>query len=185
MPIREPTSSARLRRAATAEVGRLEREHRRLLGRTEALRHEIRELEARISAVTQRIDVLRELAGTHEPSADHANERAVDETRRRLRGPAIREVAIRLLLQRDDRAPIHYRAWLKVLHEAGYTVEGANEAAGVFLSQISRSTLVAKTTSSGTYQLELDAPDRLTSRLARLQEELQDALKRPGRTRPT
>ncbi|MBI5104635.1 MAG: hypothetical protein HZB46_06555 [Solirubrobacterales bacterium] len=92
-----------------------------------------------------------------------------------LRGTAIRETAVRVLAAAPQGAgPVHYRRWLELLEEAGYAVMGKDPAA-VFLTQISRSPVVRRTTSSGMYELDRDAPERLRRRLATLQARLRDA----------
>jgi septal ring factor EnvC (AmiA/AmiB activator) len=68
---------------------------------------------------------------------------------------------------------LHYREWFELLAEAGYSVAGKDPLA-VFLTQLSRSPLVRRGTQSGVYELELEAPARLRSRLQDLQAELRE-----------
>lgn len=90
-----------------------------------------------------------------------------------LRGPAIREAAVRLLAPRTGIEAMHYRAWYDEMIGAGYAVAGKDPLA-VFLTQLSRSPVVRKTTQSGVYELDRDAPARLRRELSRLQGELRD-----------
>lgn len=90
-----------------------------------------------------------------------------------LRGPAIRETAVRLLAPRTGIEAMHYRAWYDEMIGAGYGVAGKDPLA-VFLTQLSRSPVVRKTTQSGVYELDRDAPVRLRRELSRLQSELRD-----------
>jgi hypothetical protein len=87
-----------------------------------------------------------------------------------LKGAAIRRAAIDVLLARPgDGAtePIHYKEWFRLLEASGRPVAGKDPLA-VFLTQISRSPVVRRTTHSGVYELDLEAPARLRARLDRL-----------------
>lgn len=90
-----------------------------------------------------------------------------------LRGPAIRETAVTLLATHGMAEAVHYREWYTLLGTAGYVVAGKDPLA-VFLTQISRSPVVRKTTQSGVYELDRGAPSRLRRALSHLQIQLRD-----------
>jgi hypothetical protein len=90
-----------------------------------------------------------------------------------LRGPAIRETAVSLLLARGGVEAIHYREWFGLLAADGYEVAGKDPLA-VFLTQISRSPVVTKATQSGVYALDREAPTRLRLHLARLHTQMRE-----------
>jgi hypothetical protein len=93
-----------------------------------------------------------------------------------LRGPAIRETAVRLLLERGVSIErIHYREWFELVRDAGFEVIGKDPHA-VFLTQITRSPVVRKTTEGGIYALDLDAPIRLRLEITRLQADLREVM---------
>jgi hypothetical protein len=97
-----------------------------------------------------------------------------DEARPVLRGPAIREAAVRALLaQPDPIDALHYRRWYELLVETGFSVAGKDPLA-VFLTQLSRSPLVRKTSTPGVYEVDRQAPLRIRHRLERLQAELRE-----------
>jgi hypothetical protein len=87
-----------------------------------------------------------------------------------LRGPAIREAAVRVLVQHGEDSR-HYRDWFALLEDAGYEVAGKDPLA-VFLTQLSRSPAVRKGPRAGVYELDRNAAKRLTRALANLHEEL-------------
>jgi dCTP deaminase len=83
-----------------------------------------------------------------------------------LRGERIREIAVAILLDAGGEA-IHYREWLRLVEEAGYTVAGQRPDA-VFLNQVVRSPLVRPTSQAGVYELDRGAPARLRRRVDEL-----------------
>jgi hypothetical protein len=95
-----------------------------------------------------------------------------------LRGPAIRETAVRLLLDRPDIEAIHYRDWFGLVSGEGYTITGKDPLA-VFLTQISRSPVVRRSTQAGVYELDRDATGRLRRQLDELHEQLRALSKGP------
>lgn len=118
----------------------------------------------------------RRPAASHSPGAPpsaHVHElRPGSAAARPLRGTAIRETAVRVLAARpQSRRPIHYRDWIALLEAEGYVVVGKDPPA-TFLTQVSRSPVVAKTTRAGMYELDHDAPERFRHRIAELQREL-------------
>jgi hypothetical protein len=178
MSVSLPNPSSRLLRAALAERADLVRHRERLTGERARLLGELRELDQALTAVDRRLEVLAELAGPPEDvSAEAAPVVAPsgsDENRTVLRGPAIREAAVRALIaQPGPIEALHYRQWYKLLLEAGFRVAGKDPLA-VFLTQLSRSPLVRKTSAPGVYELDRQAPRRIRHQLDRLQTELRD-----------
>ena len=89
-----------------------------------------------------------------------------------LRGPDIRREAVRVLLAQPDRPEaLHYREWYALLQDAGFTVAGKDPLA-TFLTQLSRSPAVSKSTQAGVYELDRGAVGRLRARRDDLQREL-------------
>ena len=89
-----------------------------------------------------------------------------------LRGTAVREEAARVLAGSPWASDgLHYVQWLGLLEEAGWAVDGKDPRA-VFLTQVSRSPVVRRTTVPGVYALDRDAPDRIQRGLHGLQDEL-------------
>jgi hypothetical protein len=167
--------SRRLRAAAVAERDGLQRSRAKLLAKRERLNRELAALDAELAEVEDRMLLIGRIAGEQaapggsrqamEPVSAAAGEMA-------LRGPAIREVAIRVLLD-DARRPeaLHYREWFELLGRRGYLVQGKDPLA-VFLTQLNRSPVVRRGTQSGVYELDVDAPARIRRRLDELQQQL-------------
>jgi hypothetical protein len=195
MTVSLPNPSSRLRRAAMAEQADLAR-HRARLGRErDRLLGELRALDDALAEVNRRLDVLAEFCGADvtprtevggadvtprtelrgaELAARADSNSAEPDTRPALSGPAIREAAVRVLLaQREPLDALHYRRWYELLVEAGYRVAGKDPLA-VFLTQLSRSPLVRKTSRPGVYEVDRQAPVRIRHRLERLQAELRE-----------
>jgi hypothetical protein len=176
-----PPPSSRLLRAAAAERAELDRHRERLLAAREELRAEL----ARIDAGLADVDERRRLLGRIAPDAPSVSAEAAPretlplsqeleaavETDAVLRGPAIRETAVRLLLDRADVEAIHYRDWFELVNGEGYTIAGKDPLA-VFLTQISRSPVVHRSTQAGVYALERDATSRLRHQLDELHAKL-------------
>src|SRR5262249_17852457 len=95
-----------------------------------------------------------------------------------LRGPAIREVAVRVLVERGG-GGLHYRAWDEVLQQRGLRIAGKDPLA-VFLTQLSRSPAVRRAAASGTYELDRHAAVRHRTRLESLQRELRELTVTPA-----
>lgn len=183
-----PQPSRRLLRAASAEQADLVRHRERLTRERARLLDELRALDAALGATERRLDMLAQLVGSPaaldpEPvAAVHPNgSTAVVDARDELspkqpplRGPAIREAAVRVLLAQPEQIEaLHYRRWYELLTEAGYTVAGKDPLA-VFLTQLSRSPLIRKASAPGVYELDRRAAVRLRQRLDRLQAELRE-----------
>ena len=174
-----PNPSSRLLRAAAAEQAELVRHRERLTREREQLATELFRVDDALSAVDDRLAILAHLVGpddSHDPgeSADALDASAATGQRTILRGPAIREVAVQILIARPEHIEaLHYRRWYELLQEAGYAVAGKDPLA-VFLTQVSRSPVVHKATEPGTYEVDRQAPLRIRQRLERLQGELRD-----------
>jgi hypothetical protein len=190
MTLSLPNPSSRLLRAAAAEQADLARHRDGLARRRNGLVAELRELDEALAAADQRLDVLARLVDPlaspaaqaeergepgHASTAPHAPE-ATDghDGRVVLRGPAIREVAVRVLISQPEQIDaVHYRRWYELLEEAGYGVAGKDPLA-VFLTQVSRSPVVRKSSQPGVYEVDRQASLRIRQRLERLQAELRE-----------
>jgi chaperonin cofactor prefoldin len=177
-----PRPSTRLLRAAAAERAELEKHRERVLRERDSLRAELERIEDTLAEVEDRRRLLDRLA----PSDQTATSDAVDrqdpdhgEAALQLRGPAIRETAVRLLAEHAQTDAMHYRNWFELLTEAGYEVAGKDPLA-VFLTQVSRSPAVRKGTQSGVYELDRRAPQRLRAQLERLQVEMRELTSAPS-----
>jgi predicted nuclease with TOPRIM domain len=161
----KPTShrSSRFTQAAKSERSRLDRKRSKLFKKREALQVKIDALDAELEAVDQEIVVLDRLAADGNGST-RLELASGSDTSDILKGGAIRELAVPLLMREQGTAPIHYREWLALLEREGYTVAG-KRADAVFLNQVVRSPLVRATTKAGFYQLNPEAPEQLRERL--------------------
>ena len=181
MTLSLPNPSSRLLRAAQAEQADLLRHRERLTSERSRLLSELRALDESLAAADRRLEVLVELAGPTGPvsgaSADPVGpEKPEEDARPVLRGPAIREAAIRVLIgQPEPIEALHYRQWYELLADAGFTVAGKDPLA-VFLTQLTRSPLVRKTSAPGVYEVDRQAPLRIRQRLERLQAELREVI---------
>jgi hypothetical protein len=185
MTVSVPNPSSRLLRAAAAEQADLGRHRERLSDTRARLLSELREVDEALAATDRRLQVLGQLAA--EPPSPASNDHPAadgvtavpeapreDDARPALRGPAIREAAVRVLLAQPERIDaLHYRRWYQLLVESGFTVAGKDPVA-VFLTQLTRSPLVRKTSASGVYEVDREAPLRIRHRLERLQAELRE-----------
>ena len=194
MSVSLPHPSSRLLRAAAAEHADLARHRERLTERRATLVAELRQVDETLTAVDERLAVLARLAGTPSPAdlgdARNANvaprpapslaaphnrdAQPPDPAQEVLRGPAIREAAVKVVIAHPQRIEaLHYRQWYELLQEAGYAVAGKDPVA-VFLTQVSRSPVVRKATKPGVYEVDRQAPLRIRQRLDRLQSELRE-----------
>src|SRR4051794_14422962 len=190
-----PPPSARLLRAVQAERADLARHRVRLEAERERLRAELERIETGLADVRERERLLDRLAQraadedvdiaatavTAPVARAEAPDRATDadEARHVLRGPAIRETAVRLLVDAGDAEALHYRDWYERMCAAGYAVAGKDPLA-VFLTQLSRSPALRKSTQAGVYELDREAPGRLRARLEELHCELRELTTAPG-----
>jgi hypothetical protein len=163
-----PQPSTRLVRAVAAERAELERHRVRLATEADELRAALARIEHGLAEIDERRDLLDRLAPTP-PGPELVDERdaAVDDDA--LRGPEIREVAVRLLVD-NRRESMHYREWYELLGRAGYEIAGKDPVA-VFLTQIRRSPAVKRGSRAGFYELDRGAFHRLRLQLDALQRE--------------
>ena len=173
---RRPSSpSARLLRAVAAERNDLRRRRDALLKRRRRIQTQLDELDGAIAELDERLALISRL-GDELPAPTHHSPEPESETSERggpvLRGPAIRAAAVKALLAHPQRPEaLHYRRWFDLLLKAGSDVAGKDPLA-VFLTQLSRSPLVRRSTQSGVYELDLQAPTRLRQQLEDLQAQL-------------
>ena len=190
--------SARLLRVAAAERADIARQRARLHVRREKLTAQLEEIDASLAALDERATLLGRLAPAPEstsppmpvangakPVEPHVLRHPATSVQRdatapvgmsgreTLRGPAIREIAVSLLAARGGAESLHYRAWFDLLTGAGYQVAGKDPPA-VFLTQLSRSPIVRKSTQAGVYEIDRDAPRRLARQLSDLQAKLRE-----------
>lgn len=177
-----PSPSARLLRAAAAEREELGRHRARLLAARDELRKELAGIDASLHELDERTRLLERLAapGPDQASAGGGRPRSTaaagdglpGRAATRLRGPAIRRAAVEALLALPERPEaLHYRDWYEAVRAAGFEVEGKDPLA-VFLTQISRSPVIRKSTQAGVYELDTAAAHRLRDQLDRLHEDL-------------
>ncbi len=160
----QPT--ARLVRAAAAERAELERHRAKLAAEAQQLRAALMRIEHGLAEIDERCGLLERLAPAAEP------ERPEPETAGLLRGPAIRETAVAVLVE-QGRESIHYREWFDLLAQQGLEIAGKDPLA-VFLTQISRSPVMRKGMRAGVYELDRQAPQRLRHTIDGLHKDLRD-----------
>lgn len=176
-----PPTSTRLRRAAAAERAELARHRERLLLKRDHLRAELARIEAGLADIDDRETLLARLAAIKETettsTAPTPTLAGAGETGARaawaLRGPAIREAAVRVLADRPDIEALHYRQWYEMVTAQGFEVAGKDPLA-VFLTQLSRSPVIRKGTQAGVYELDRGAVSRLRRELDKLQVQLRE-----------
>lgn len=192
MTVPLPTPSRRLLRAAAAEHAELARHRDRLARRRDELLADLRRLDEALDGVDRRLSVLAQLSeatgGAGDPAetapettseASPSEAPSPDKARRILRGPAIREVAVRVLIEQPEQIDaLHYRRWYELVRDAGYAVAGKDPLA-VFLTQVTRSPVVRKSSEPGVYEVDRQAPLRIRHRLERLQAELREVALSP------
>jgi hypothetical protein len=177
-------------RAAEAEREQLARHRRELLEARGSLRAELDRIEGSLEELAERETLLDRLTGpgpaTNDAERDHEAEGLTrrtadeDESVTVLRGPAIRGEAVRVLLGHPDcPEAMHYRDWFSLLEADGFRVAGKDPLA-TFLTQLSRSPAVRKSTQAGVYELDRGAVRRLRRRQDQLREELRRLTAAPG-----
>ena len=182
-----PPPSSRLRRAAAAERADLDRHEGRLRSERERLQAELDRIDAGLTELRERRQLLDRLAPCDDPAPETrlaavaARSDATDAVATVLRGPSIRAKAVDVLQQHDNAEALHYRDWYQLLVDAGYSVAGKDPLA-VFLTQISRSPVIRRSTQSGVYELDRDAPRRLRAELEQLQGRLRELTVTPNAT---
>jgi hypothetical protein len=188
-PVSTPNPSARLLRAAQAERADLDRHRARLLAERDRLHCELERVEHDLALVDDRVALLDRLAPAPRPSRDDgvtavatAERDHAPAGREVLRGPAIRETAVRVLVEQPELTDaLHYRDWFQLVVDAGYEIAGKKPVA-VFLTQLNRSPAVRRSTASGVYELDRRAGQRLRGELVRLQRELRELTSTPAET---
>lgn len=193
MSLSLPSPSSRLLRAAAAEQADLARHRERLVRERVRLVAELRGIDDALAAADKRLAAVAHfvdapsasvnVAGPSNggrPSVPETPEKTTgDDQRVRLRGPAIRETAVRVLIKQPEHVEaLHYRRWYELLLDAGYDVAGKDPVA-VFLTQVSRSPVVLKAAEPGLYEIDRQAPLRIRQRLERLQVELREVTLSP------
>jgi hypothetical protein len=179
-----PKPSNRLVRAATAELAEIERHREKLVASRESVAAELERLDQGLAELDARQSLLECLAptATQQPAETPEPAQAAGRSAEMLRGPAIRETAVRVLIEHGGgRQALHYRDWLALITEAGYGVAG-KKAEAVFLTQIGRSPAVRRSTQAGIYELDWEAPDRLRHEIERLQADLREVTSGPAAT---
>lgn len=175
--------SRRMQAAAAAERERVERELARLAASEDELAAELAAVQAVRVDLEHQLDLLnhfthgngvttssdtegRRLRALPAPRPSDANGKTL------LRGARIRETAVRVLAAHaQPDAPVHYRDWFELVTAQGFMPTGKDPLA-TFLTQVSRSPVVQRTTSSGMYVLDLEFSRRARARLQRLTAEL-------------
>lgn len=174
--------SRRIRSAAAAERDRVERELARLAARERELTHEIDSIGKARASLEHELGVLDRLAGPRTTASRHPQPaprrlqvvpEAHDATVTMLRGAHVRETAVRVLAASGQAGEsVHYRTWFDLLRQRGFLPAGKDPLA-TFLTQIGRSPVVRRSTEPGVYSLDLAFPERATSRLQQLKDELE------------
>jgi hypothetical protein len=165
--------SRRLQRAAELERRELHATRQQLVSRRKEVLAHLHELDAALAEIRDRETLLDRLAPPPQALRTELGPNDLPQAGELLRGPAIRETAVRILMSADGIEAIHYREWFELLRAAGYGVAGKDPLA-VFLTQISRSPVVRKGTQAGVYELDLESPARFRRELTGLQRQLRD-----------
>jgi hypothetical protein len=173
------TPSRRMQAAAAAERERVERELARLGVREDELAAELAAVQASRAELEHQRHVLSHFTHGHDatgtPGRVGRRLRALPDARSTtangmtmLRGARIRETAVRVLADKTEPdAPVHYRDWFELLTAQGFMPTGKDPLA-TFLTQVGRSPVVRRTTTSGVYVLDLEFPERARERLTEL-----------------
>lgn len=182
MPRPAAQPSKRLLAAATAERAGIERQRQRLLKQRQTLHDKIDRLDAELTELDERARMIDRLAPveTGAPAAHETDPTSGAEDSKVVRGPQIRQAAVKVLLA-DPRRPqaLHYRDWHALLEQNGYVVAGKDPLA-VFLTQLNRSPVVRRGTQSGVYELNTGAVAQLHRRLEERQRELRKLIAAPS-----
>ncbi len=193
-----PQPSKRFLRVAVVERNDVIAHRQRLSDKRDRLVEELQGLDEALGTLDERLRVLNQMVGdptVGDPTDNEQRSRTPERVaepdgaatqagdglaRHVLSGPAIREVAVQVLLKQPEYIEaLHYRRWFELLRAAGYAVAGKNPAA-VFLTQLTRSPVVRKSTESGVYALDRQAPLRLRQRLDRLKADLEELRSAPS-----
>lgn len=172
--VRQPSN--RLRRAAAAERAAVRRDRERLRRKRDRLTAQVAEIDDALRAVDERLALLSALSEAPEATrtSSMSGGEPPGDSRRVLRSMAVRETAVRVLNSHPRGIEgLHYRDWYELMREAGYAVAGSDPLA-LFLTQLTRSPVVRKSTASGVYAVDREAPQRIRQRLERLACELRE-----------
>ncbi len=183
------TPSRRIQAAAAAENERVEREIARLDARASELTAELAAIQTAREELEHQRRVLNHFTNGREPArGEHASRRlealpdprgAVSNGATLLKGASIRKAAVRVLAATHERErPVHYRDWFALLTAQGF-LPGGKDPLATFLTQVSRSPLVKRTTTAGVYVLDHDFPSRARERVAMLNEQLLETQQLP------
>src|SRR5262249_47681967 len=151
-------------RAAATERYDLLRHRDHLAAKRDGLLDELHRLDDALGELDQRVAILARLIGAPveglegstsvEPSNSLETISRGEAPGRLLRGPKIREAAVKALLDQPDYIEaLHYRQWCDLLLDAGYAIAGKDPLA-VFLTQITRSPVVRRSSQPGVYELD-------------------------------
>ncbi len=192
-PLTPTRGSARLARAVAAERRALERKRGQLSRRRERLIAGLEPIDLALAQIDERVALLDRLAGPLPIGHDalDAGSSTVDGAML-LRGPAIREVAVRTLrAQPQVIEALHYRDWYELVRRAGYTVAGSDSLARGELERLERE--LQETAAAELHATELAdgraCRHRLRVSIDRHERALEEALRtlspHPGDRRPT
>jgi hypothetical protein len=173
---RSETHSERRGLAATVarEIELLTARRQQVAGRQDRLRAQLRDLDAQLDELDARERELDRLAADDPYSNGASHDRA-----RLLGGTALRRHAVAHLLAIRHYHEIHYRAWHDQLAATGILIRGTDPAA-TLLANITRSPIVSRATAPGTYRLDVDAEQRITTLLDRARKRLDALPERPS-----
>lgn len=147
----------------TAELEReLARQADTLIARISDGRERLAVLVELTAAVRAQLDADEQLLRSLDSLLGRPGQLPLESLDARLRGARLREIAVRILAERAQSEPVHYRQWYEWLREAGYTVAGHDPLAS-FLAQITRAPEVQRVGGqrSGRYQLRQGLGTRL------------------------
>ena len=174
----QPTPSRRLARAAQAEGAELAKRRARLQAERDEAAARLAELDDALALLDDHARLVAQLAGPMDDPAAPAADAAATGVRE-LKGPEIRRVAVELLTADPMRPALHYRGWYQRLLDAGYVVAGKDGLA-VFLTQLSRSPVVRRSTQAGVYEINYDAVPHFEAKRAGLEREMRELLSSEG-----
>jgi hypothetical protein len=174
-----PSSS--LTRAAGSEFDRIDRLLAGLGQRRAALEAQLADLDAEMSALRERQQLLQLLV-PETGSASGSLSTPPITAAKVVKGRALRRVAGRLLWQLQGDGEIHYREWFERVMAVGYVVRG-KEPAAAFLTNVRDSPAVTRGSRPGYYRLDPSSRERLTQALAEAHAELADVTDLLDRTR--
>jgi hypothetical protein len=170
----QPSPSRRLVRAAQAERAELGKRRARLQSERDEALARVQELDDALALLDDHERLVARLAGPAE-QATAPDTDAVPPDAHRLKGPEVRRVAVGLLATDLRRPAVHYRDWYQRLVDAGYAVDGKDPLA-VFLTQLSRSPVVRRSTQAGVYEIDYTAVGNLEAQRASLDREMRQLL---------